>query len=380
MESFLTPSQNYEPGRADREQWCFRWSERELDDDRVHHIELPFGRRMSGVLLRPASSNRLVPSTTPTAAERGSLFVVEDNGEGQSSGVNSTRLLALFLLAVFRRRKYDEVADLIADGGHGKLGSAHYLQYLSFHLSLAEDRFLHDAPVPGVTGRARWERWSEALELEQRRAEVAPAVTRLREDYFRGRSLRLIARVTSTFWFLFRWILVPFLLVKVALLVGAAVVIALAGLLILSLFATTAVWLARRLHGKLQSEPSARGKLRRDGIFWAGVLELIGIAVAAALWPEMRRYLLPMTAVFLATLVGAGAFGTLLLRGRLRRDTFARFFERETVPFVSLLILGLAVIVLLIVIGTVLQTHGPDVLKFRPTFDAVQEAVRGGEE
>ena len=64
-----------------------------------------------------------------------------------------------------------------------------------------------------------------ALDLIQEAMSSRATVTddQVRLSLIRLESLRLIARVTSTFWFLFRWILLPFILVKlVVFLVGEA--------------------------------------------------------------------------------------------------------------------------------------------------------------
>jgi len=271
--------------------------------------------------------------------------------------------------------------------GRRRLESAHYLQYLSYHLALAHDRFKVAAPVFGGSNQLLWRKLEEEWRLCEDQERIASAVHVLREDYFRDLSLRLIARVTSTFWFLFRWILVPFIVVKATLFLVSSMIIATAGLLTLSLFATVAVLIAARLHGRIKRseglEPTPRSLRRVDWVMVAAVAEVGLIAVACLAFPDLFGHLIPLAGSFagLLALITLIAFWT--LRKRWRRDTVAQFYLRETVPIVAVVISGLAVLSLIVVLGFLVTEYGTDILKWLPRpWEVVQgtEAVTDGGE
>ena len=367
VEDLLLPSAPYEPDRPDREQWSFVWGDDVQSDNCIHRIEMPLLSRLPILVVRDSDQGLVEPEISGPMLQM-------NLPRGADSRTSESRALAVFLLALFRHLKVSEVAELLATPrGRARLESAQYLQYLSYHLSLVHDRFQTTAPVFGGWAQWTWRRLSEEWNLDEEQGRISRAIHTLREDYFRGLSLRLIARVTSTFWFLFRWILLPFILVKMVVFLVSSLIIAAAGIVTLSLFATAAVILATRLHGRIKrgdreddAEPELKARPRTDWVMMAAVAEVGLIAAAVIFWPDLRRHLLPLAGTFAGLLVLITVIGFWTLRKRWRRDTVARFYLRETVPIVAVVLAGLSIIGLLVVLIFVVSENGVQILNFWP--------------
>lgn len=400
----LTPPQLYDRQVPEQKTWHFAWQDSLDLDSTAHRIEFPLASQLPCLFIAGEATTPLSMHEAELKLQdwrvRATPMMMDDAHDGDGDGTGGTNdekatpaetppaaaetartserraavsaqrieppthwhALMVFVLALFRRVKVSQVGDMVATSrGTQSLASARYLQSLAFHVGLARDRFLGDSPVFGGWLATLWQRLDSRWESGAMLQRITPVIDSYRDGFFRDRSLRLVARVTSTFWFLFRWILLPILLVKFLALFGAAVVVGVVAVLILSLFATVAILIANIVLGRMSGglaevldldgeesgeadESSESGETRivkrsRMPRVMTGVAaaELLALIVMALIWPEIGMHVLPYLGLYVLVLLLIAGIAVAVLRWskQLNRRTVAEFFQRETFPIMS---------------------------------------------
>ena len=315
--------------------------------------------------------------------------------------------LSVFLLALLRRVKLAQIGDLLAmPRGRSGLNTAPELQMVAFELSVARDRFLAGAPALGGRLARLWahmEREWRSLELEERLTTIVDSYS---DNYFRRRSLRLIARVTSTFWFFFRWVILTLIIAQFVVIAVTGALLGVVAVLTLSVFITLilfCVWLTRRifrdsdepLHEESapRAPPESRSKRfwRKWWIAVVALAEVVVLSVLLVLWPELREMMLPylrnfaialgiVLAVFFVVPLVLFAVSPRMRKAEMRKR-FLSWLKREAFPVLGLGFVALVLFALVVWLVTFFGRVGLDEMRF-PRFwgDVVEAPAEPGEE
>jgi len=399
----LTPQQTYDDG-PDNERWHF------VDDENVHtpthpyRIELPLGSRQLPMLLLPTNPEEGaerrsdgIASLDGTLAQRDALTHPtiaagdDDDEREERLKVRGQHAETVFGLALMRRVALEDIGDRLAmpDGTNG-LNSAQELSDARFTLGIARDRFLSGSPVLGGPLTALWKACETSWESPEQEARVSKVVEAYGDSFFRDRAMRLIARVTSTFWFLFRWIILSLMAAPLLAAAAVAALIGVGAILTLRLLATVVIiistWLLRRqgetiedadsddedvidaeaiddeeeqppakdgeardrsmkvLRTRIRRKPRSRRRL----LYIVSFVEVVVLAVLMVVWQEFReRFTDALPFIGGAVAVGIAIVG-IGIRKRERRSKILRMLRRETFPTLGA---GLAGLILLGLIG-----------------------------